>query len=1244
MISLMLTFAIMFVFVIGNSFRPVITADRTSQQQDNSLLNNITSVDLSYADPDKVAVPAETETEGGKSAESLAEGLVSLRAEISDSTQLEKAVADFRETVSDSKAAAVSELDSTDNGSQEYIDYRETVIAGYDKLIGLIDSIDADNAEAVIGEIGELVSPEKPVNPLPDELPFRNIADTEISTEEYSENTMTAYLSEGGASSQADLEFTNDAAINDDIRAEFEEFTTPLEIYQYIRNNYSPEFYYGSRKGSVGAFAEKAGNDYDLSSLLIAVLRDRGIPSRYVKGEIEITADQAKKWTAVADINVALRIISSLGIPATGLINRDGEITAVRMEHVWTEAYVPYTDYRGAGNNSGKSMWIPLDPSFKEMRYEDGVKLDQAAEYVNDPANIITADTEVFGENIGSLADADPENSALIKYMLENGYGEATMTEAFGGRTIVTEDLGYLPLTLPYGTYSSKDTFDDVPASLTDTLSFRLYGNSAFGRDYSGSDSINYTFYAPDVYGKRIVLNYVPASETDEKVLEEYGNIFSAPAYLLKLKPQLVIDGNVVAEGNVVGAGYMQKYNIHIHNGSPRTNDSDVSNNVTAGGMYCIAMDYGHIASSVLEASANYIDAMKTTVSEENIYDEAVMGEMLHAIAMSYFGQLDIYNSVLAGQKDVTDLRDLSIGIVGFGANTVYTFERPSEINEGGFFLDIGHDVHSTISNTNTSTAEKEYMLQSGIYASAMEHGILEQVTGVESVSTIKSLQYAAENDIPMHIIVKENLDEELAAIRVSQQVKQDIRSAVNSGKLIVIPEEEMSINQWNGVGYMVLDTDTYACGYMISGGLSGGAMTIGEMLGEYVQYVIVGAITTVLTEILKTVILAMCPCGWVAAISFIIKAAEFIMLIKGICDMVELVANYIETGNIRYLQELLVQLASMATLSLASKLFGNKLNQLKEKINKAIDDAGLAGKCFVAGTPISTPMGLIAIENLRAGMMVYSFDPDTLDITEKEVEDVFVKQSDRLVDLTVNNELIKTTPDHPFYVPKKGFVKAIELRAGDMLFTLNGEYVVVEAVQHEILETPVKVYNFRVADLHTYFVGKTEIGTHNTNCKTGQTGQGSHESSSTKYDEDGNYTGGRTEEELASLADDPAHRGSTRQSDILKAEQERRVGLRMEEQGKLEGPITRDPNPAGGEFIDANNQVWDVKQYRSDFPPKSGGYTVEGSMESIMDSLNKGENVIVDTSHMTPEHIAELTSEVNARGLADKVLFCLFD
>ena len=49
---------------------------------------------------------------------------------------------------------------------------------------------------------------------------------------------------------------------------------------------------------------------------------------------------------------------------------------------------------------------------------------------------------------------------------------------------------------------------------------------------------------------------------------------------------------------------------------------------------------------------------------------------------------------------------------------------------------------------------------------------------------------------------------------------------------MVIIPEQEITINQC-GIGYMVLDTETYACGYMISGGLAGGAMTWYEVLEE---------------------------------------------------------------------------------------------------------------------------------------------------------------------------------------------------------------------------------------------------------------------------------------------------------------------------------------------------------------------------------------------------------------------------
>lgn len=44
--------------------------------------------------------------------------------------------------------------------------------------------------------------------------------------------------------------------------------------------------------------------------------------------------------------------------------------------------------------------------------------------------------------------------------MLENGYGESTLAEAFGGKTIVTEDLGYLPLSLPYQNADKAESFD----------------------------------------------------------------------------------------------------------------------------------------------------------------------------------------------------------------------------------------------------------------------------------------------------------------------------------------------------------------------------------------------------------------------------------------------------------------------------------------------------------------------------------------------------------------------------------------------------------------------------------------------------------------------------------------------------------------------------------------------------------------------------------------------------------------
>ena len=138
---------------------------------------------------------------------------------------------------------------------------------------------------------------------------------------------------------------------------------------------------------------------------------------------------------------------------------------------------------------------------------------------------------------------------------------------------------------------------------------------------------------------------------------------------------------------------------------------------------------------------------------------------------------------------------------------------------------------------------------------------------------------------------------------------------------------------------------------------------------------------------------------------------------------------------------------------------------------------------CFVAGTLIETENGSLPIELILVGMKVYATDPNTGEIALKDVLNTFVRKSSELIHITVNGEKITTTPTHPFWVPQKGWVDAIQLRAGDRLQLLNGEYVIIEQIQHEILETPITVYNFEVAKLHTYYVSKSQILVHNANC-----------------------------------------------------------------------------------------------------------------------------------------------------------------
>ena len=176
---------------------------------------------------------------------------------------------------------------------------------------------------------------------------------------------------------------------------------------------------------------------------------------------------------------------------------------------------------------------------------------------------------------------------------------------------------------------------------------------------------------------------------------------------------------------------------------------------------------------------------------------------------------------------------------------------------------------------------------------------------------------------------------------------------------------------------------------------------------------------------------------------------------------------------------------AATATMIMvpASKLAARDPFQgLKNKLFKTPNNSSLVpSACFIAGTQIRVEDGFCDIENVKMGDLVWAKDPISGEVSLKKVIQTFERESFDLIHIVVNGETITTTPEHPFYRPSFGWTSAVDLRAGDELCMLSGELVIIETVQHEILETPVKVFNFEVEDFHTYYVGSSSILVHNT-------------------------------------------------------------------------------------------------------------------------------------------------------------------
>ena len=128
----------------------------------------------------------------------------------------------------------------------------------------------------------------------------------------------------------------------------------------------------------------------------------------------------------------------------------------------------------------------------------------------------------------------------------------------------------------------------------------------------------------------------------------------------------------------------------------------------------------------------------------------------------------------------------------------------------------------------------------------------------------------------------------------------------------------------------------------------------------------------------------------------------------------------------------------------------------------------GGGGGCFVSGTLVNTPTGFVEIQNIKVGDPVLSYDETLAEPQFGIVAELFAHIKTEVVCIQTEIGTVKCTWNHRWYTPD-GWKEASLLQVGNLVYTYGGYYMPVVSTDIEI--GSFQVYNFTVADFHTYFV-----------------------------------------------------------------------------------------------------------------------------------------------------------------------------
>jgi hypothetical protein len=231
---------------------------------------------------------------------------------------------------------------------------------------------------------------------------------------------------------------------------------------------------------------------------------------------------------------------------------------------------------------------------------------------------------------------------------------------------------------------------------------------------------------------------------------------------------------------------------------------------------------------------------------------DTISGDILTATIWGYYAAVQSHGELAKRQANMVDRPGMSYGLFHAKVQPVKTFGIvTTAVKFPGVEMDIGHLRHLRWAKSNQQNEWVAYNRIRGQYASALEHATPERFfvdtttcnlptstptstppydaakpACAEGISAVKALAVAQSQGQKVFLINASNYANLLPQLNQSQQIVDDIRNAVLSGKEVMIHQARITYSGWSGTGYIASDSATGAGSYLIDGKANGGVLT----------------------------------------------------------------------------------------------------------------------------------------------------------------------------------------------------------------------------------------------------------------------------------------------------------------------------------------------------------------------------------------------------------------------------------